>query len=207
MPNRWPQASPQRPRDPTPPLLPACSLKEYERQAWVLSGWGEVFVNAVHGQVSNLFLSLCQQLLAVAQLQAPPNLGSAVTGSARSTVESAAPFAALQRRPTLTAEHGGEGEGGGAPLAPPQPPLLLLLCRLCRFAEAEAVGVALVLLQQLYPERLLSGGEELPAFQATELGRQVGRGATWHRKEGQEGTNHEVLSITSPMCSLARHTP
>ncbi|KAL4420694.1 hypothetical protein ABPG75_010350 [Micractinium tetrahymenae] len=144
------------------------SLKEYERQKWVLAGWAEVFVNAVHGQVSNLFLSLCQQLLAAAQLAAPAGLGAAVVGSTRSTVESVAPFAAIQRRHSQAHP---EGAAEGAAAAPP--PLLLLLCKLCRFAEQEAVGSALVLLQQLYPERLLSGGEELPAFLPTELGRQL----------------------------------
>lgn len=148
-----------------------CSLKEYERQKWVLAGWGEVFVNAVHGQVSNLFLSLCQQLLAAVQLAAPAGLGAAVVGSTRSSVESAAPFAAIQRRHSQAAPEGAGGGGDGA--APPPPALLLLLCKLCRFAEQEAVGSALVLLQQLYPERLLSGGEELPAFLPTELGRQL----------------------------------
>jgi hypothetical protein len=152
-----------------------CSLKEYERQKWVLAGWQEVFVNAVHGQLQNLFLSLCQQLLAAAQVAAPAGLsGSGVgVGSARSTVESAAPFAAVQRRRTLSQSQaeGGEGGGGGGPEPPAA--LLLLLCKLCSFAEREAVGQALMLLQQLYPERLLSGGEELPAFLPSELGRQL----------------------------------
>ncbi|KAI3430892.1 hypothetical protein D9Q98_009301 [Chlorella vulgaris] len=150
------------------------SLKEYERQKWVLAGWEEVFVNSVHGQVSNLFLSVCQQLLAAAQLEAPSTLSSAVVSSTRSTVESVAPFAAVQRRVTARGTDGGGGGGrsGGAQPSPP-PLLLLLLCKLSSFAEQEAVGSALVLLQQLYPERLLSGGEELPAFLPTELGRQL----------------------------------
>lgn len=175
------------------PLCCPRSLKEYERQAWVLAGWQEVFVNAVHGQLQNLFLSLCQQLLAAAALAAPPGLSAAVVGSARSTVESAAPFAAVQRRRTLSLQEGGSsmlsassgsglsgsssgpaGGGSGDAAAGPPPPLRLLLCHLCKFAEREAVGLALVLLQQLYPERLLAGGEELPAFQPTELGRQLG---------------------------------
>ena len=141
----------------------------------MLAGWQEVFVNAVHGQMQNLFLSLCQQLLAAAQVAAPAGLsGSGVgVGSARSTVESAAPFAAVQRRRTLSQSQaeGVEGGGGGGPEPPAA--LLLLLCKLCSFAEREAVGQALMLLQQLYPERLLSGGEELPAFLPSELGRQL----------------------------------
>ena len=148
----------------------------------MLAGWRDVFVSAVQGQVANLFLSLCQQLLAAARLQAPPGLSAAVVGSVRSTVESAAPFAAVQRRRTTTLG-GGDGGGGGssgssgeaggeAGVAPP-PAALLLLCQLCKYAEREAVGLVLVLLQQLYPERLLAGGEELPAFQPTELGRQL----------------------------------
>ena len=166
------------------PLRCPCSLKEYERQAWVLAGWQEVFVNVVHGQLQNLFLSLCQQLLAVAALAAPPGLSAAVVGSARSTVESAAPFAAVQRRRTLSlpessscvmssSSSGPAVSGSGDAAAGAPPPLRLLLCHLCKFAEREAVGLALVLLQQLYPERLLAGGEELPAFQPTELGRQL----------------------------------
>ena len=159
------------------PLHCPCSLKEYERQAWVLAGWQEVFVNVVHGQLQNLFLSLCQQLLAAAALAAPPGLSAAVVGSARSTVESAAPFAAVQRRRTLSlpeaSSSGPAGGGSGDAAADAPPPLRLLLCHLCKFAEREAVGLALVLLQQLYPERLLAGGEELPAFQPTELGRQL----------------------------------
>lgn len=166
----------------------------------MLAGWQEVFVNAVHGQLQNLFLSLCQQLLAAAVLSAPAGLGAAVVGSTRSTVESAAPFAAVQRRRTLSLQEPGSsvlsdsgsmhgsssgpsgsssgpsgGSGGAdAAAAGPPPPLRLLLCHLCKFAEREAVGLALVLLQQLYPERLLASGEELPAFQPTELGRQLG---------------------------------
>jgi hypothetical protein len=141
----------------------------------VLAGWEEVFVNSVHGQVSNLFLSVCQQLLAAAQLEAPSTLSSAVVSSTRSTVESVAPFAAVQRRVTPRGTDGASGGGGRSSGAQPSPPplLLLLLCKLCSFAEQEAVGSALVLLQQLYPEQLLSGGEELPAFLPTELGRQL----------------------------------
>lgn len=169
------------------PTLRSRSLKEYERQAWVLTGWRDVFVSAVQGQVANLFLSLCQQLLAAARLQAPPSLSAAVVGSARSTVESAAPFAAVQRRRTATltgdSSSGGSpgggspGEAGGSAGAAPPPAALLLLCQLCKYGEREAVGLALVLLQQLYPERLLAGGEELPAFQPTELGRQLAAAA------------------------------
>ena len=168
----------------------ACSLKEYERQKWVLAGWGEVFVNSVHGQVSNLFLSMCQQLLMEAQVAAPGSLNSAGVSSVRSTVESAAPFAAVQRRGTLPSPNGSSsmaasGEEAstdacsrdGTVSAPPPPALLLLLCKLCSFAEQEAVGSALVLLQQLYPERLLSGGDELPAFLPSELGRQLAAAA------------------------------
>jgi hypothetical protein len=159
------------------PLLPR-SLKEFERQPWVLAGWAEVFVSSVHGQVSNLFLSTCQQLLAAARVAPPASLTAAVVSSARSSVESAAPFAAVQRRATPPPPAVGSGPAQGSDAgAQPPPALLLLLCRLCSFAEQEAVGSALVLLQQLHPERLLSGGEELPAFLPTELGRQLAAAA------------------------------
>ena len=167
---------------------PPCSLKEYERQSWVLAGWSEVFVNSVHGQVSNIFLSVCQQFLAAAQVAAPASLSAAMVSSVRSTVQSAAPFAAAQRRSAAPPSAGGAGDGtaateaggssvSGSPGPAPPPGLLLLLSKLCSFAEQEAVGSALVLLQQLYPERLLSGGEELPAFLPAEMGRQLAAAA------------------------------
>ena len=50
------------------------SLRAYEQQAWVLDGWRDVFLNAVLGQVHNLFLVASQQLLTLTHL-APASPG------------------------------------------------------------------------------------------------------------------------------------
>ena len=168
------------------------SLKEYERHAWVLAGWREVWVSAVHGQVQNFYLSCCQQLLGAAQLAATAagarvggGAGGSSSSSSRTTVEAAAASAApFCRQPTLPLGNGA-ADDGSEPAATPPAPLLALLSRLCLIGEQEAVGQALMLLQQLYPEHqssggsnVGSGGEELPllpaSFLPSELGRQLG---------------------------------
>eukprot|EP00887_Chlorella_sp_A99_P007202 scaffold2.g7202.t1 len=150
------------------------SVKEYERQKWVLQGWQDEFVNAVHGQMQNLFLSLSQQLLAAAQLTDGSSPGSApaavAAAAAPCTAVSAVPFAApVQRRPTPE-QPGTPGGGGGPP-----PVLLLLLSKFCSHAEQEAVASGLVLMQHLFPAP--SSGDQPPAFLPTDLARKLGAAA------------------------------
>lgn len=137
----------------------------------MLQAWPDVFVNAVHGQMQNLFLSFSWQLLVAAQLSdGAAGSSAAQPFAATYAAESAVPFTSpVQRKPSL------EPPGSHlADLAPP-PSLLLVLCKLCSYAEREAVGSGLVLLQQLFPAP--SSGDQPPAFLPTELARRMGAAA------------------------------
>lgn len=87
-----------------------CSLKDYERERWVLQSWQDVFGALVQGQLQNLFLSVAHQLLVATQLVTEAGGGAegssnwpgggAAAGpvtSAAATVESSAPFASPSR--------------------------------------------------------------------------------------------------------------